>query len=196
MALQLCLVLLPGLACLPDRPTTAAGSHGAAAAALPPAPGAQAGGAASPTQTDADVEVRAVLACAAALQALLTAQPQLLAEAAARGGGAGSGSGLVVDASAASARLVAAARALYEQLSRVVAAHAAAAAAGLTRVRARVQLTGHSELCGTDIVNISIISMPFPHSWGRWSVPAGQGLFPWLTLGFMTFRIKIVFPSH
>lgn len=163
VALQLCLVLLPGLARLPDRPTTAEGSlHNPeltlhtlipAAAALAPAPRAQAargclggaGGAANPTQTSADGEVRAVLACAAALQALLTARPQLLAEAAARGGGAGSGP--VEGPGAASARLVAAARSLYERLSRVVAVHAAAAAARLTRVRARVQRSPVTVTC-------------------------------------------------
>ena len=186
VALQLCLFLLPRLACLPDRPN-AEGSDSAAAAALPPLPGAEAvrgcssviGGAANPTQTDDDGEARAVLACAAALQALLTARPQLLAAAAERGGGAGLGSGPVEGPSAASARLVAAARALYARLSRVVAAHAAAAAMGLTRVRARVQLTGHSELCGADILNIS---MPFPYSWARmasacWTRPVSKFIY-------------------
>ena len=165
VALQLCLFLLPGLACLPDRPITAGGSHGAAAAALPPAPGAQAargcsggaGGAANSAQTTEDERVRAVLASAAALQALLTARPQLLAEAAALGGGAGSGSGPAEDPSAASGRLVAAARSLYKRLSCIVAAHAAAAAARLSKVQARVQLTDRVELRGTVSSNVSML---------------------------------------
>ena len=147
VALQLCLFLLPGLARLPARPNTAAGSHDASSAALPPEPGAEAArgcsggarGAGKATQASEDGEVRAVLACAAALQALLMARPQLLAEAAKQGEGAGSGSGRAEDPRAASGRLVAAARSLYERLSRVVAAHATAAAARLSKVCARVQ---------------------------------------------------------
>ena len=140
VAIQLCLFLSPRLACLPEQPGTAEGSNGAAAAAALPAAGARAawggagvaGGVAR--QTVYDGSSRSVLACAAALQVMLMARPQLLAEAAAPGGNPGSVSP-VKDLNPATGRLIAAARSLYERVSRVVAVHAAAAAARLTRVR-------------------------------------------------------------